>query len=92
MMDQYVTKPATIQKIGSKTYVKITLKNASWWKSFKVKQGSKYVNAKVVSKGKSTRTVMFPVKSLKKATYVKLHVVIPSMKYNNKYTTKIVFK
>lgn len=91
-MDKYVTKPAKVQKIGSKTYVKITLKNSSWWKSFKVKQGSKYVNAKVVSKGKSTRTVMFPVSSLKKPVYVKTHIVIPSMKYDHNYTTKIVFK
>jgi len=92
MMDQYVKKPATISKVGSKTYVKMTLKNSSWWKSFQVKQGSKYVNAKVVSKTKNTRTVMFPVSSLKKASYAKVHVVIPSMKYNHKYTTKIVFK
>lgn len=93
-MDQYVKKPATIKKIGSKTYVKITLKNSSWWKTFKVKQGSKYVSAKVVSKGKNTRVVMFPVTSsgLKKGVYVKSHIVIKSMKYDNNYTTKIVFK
>lgn len=92
VMDQYVQKPATIQKVGSKTYVKMTLKNASWWKSFKVKQGSKYVSAKVVAKGKNTRTVQFPVSNIKKGAYVKVHVKIPSMKYNHHYTTKIVFK
>ncbi len=92
VMDQYVQKPATIQKVGSKTYVKMTLKNASWWKSFKVKQGSKYVSAKVVAKGKNTRIVQFPVSNIKKGAYVKVHVKIPSMKYDHHYTTKIVFK
>lgn len=93
-MEDYVKKPATIQKVGSKTYVKMTLKNASWWKSFKVKQGSKYVSAKVVSTKNNTRVVMFPVTAsqLKNGVYVKTHIVIKSMKYDNKYTTKVVFK
>lgn len=93
-MDQYVKKPATIQKINGKTYVKMTLKKSSWWKTFKVKQGNKYVSAKVVSKGNNTRVVRFPVTSsmLKNGVSVKAHVVIKSMNYNNNYTTKIVFK
>lgn len=91
VMDKYVKKPAKIQKIGKTTYATVTLKNPTWWKSFKVKHGGKYVNAKVISKTKTTRTVRFPVSSFK-GVYVKTHIVVPGMKYNNKYTTKIVFK
>lgn len=93
-MNDYVQKPAKIQKIKGKTYVSMTLKNPTWWKYFKVKQGNKYVSAKVIKKGKKTSVVRFPVTSsgLKNGVYVKTHIVVKSIDYNNKYTSKIVFK
>ncbi|WP_239724099.1 NEAT domain-containing protein [Mammaliicoccus sp. R-M62] len=92
-MDQYMVKPAQVLHENGKTYLQLTLKNASYWKSFDLYDGNKKLNVQTVSEDKSTDTkvIKFEAKPGTKSLTSKVHIVVSAIGYDNKYTTEIKF-
>lgn len=92
-MDQYMEKPAQVLHENGKTYLQLTLKNASYWKSFDLYDGNKKLNVQTVSEEKSadTKVIKFEAKPGTKSLTSKVHIVVSAIGYDNKYTTEIKF-
>ena len=92
-MDQYMEKPAQVLHENGKTYLQLTLKNASYWKSFDLYDGNKKLNVQTVSEDKSadTKVIKFEAKPGTKSLTSKVHIVVSAIGYDNKYTTEIKF-
>lgn len=93
--NDYVTGPITVKKDSKgEFFATVNLKNAKWWKSFKTTYNGKSTNVKTVSqdKKKDTKVMTFQIADPSKNKYIKsnVHIVIPSLNYNNKYV--IYFK
>lgn len=90
--DAYVTKPMTITKMSDgKYYAKMTIKNASWWKSFKTDVNGKMTTVKTIAtnKTKNTKTVQFQISSPKKLVKSTIHIKATKPKYEGTYTNYI---
>ncbi|WP_323710934.1 NEAT domain-containing protein [Mammaliicoccus lentus] len=92
-MDQYMVKPARIVEKDGKSYVEITLKSASYWKSFDLYDNGKRINVETVSEDKSadTKVIRFVEPNNLKELTSKVHIIVPAINYDNHYTTRIVF-
>lgn len=92
-MDQYMEKPAQVLHENGKTYLQLTLKNASYWKSFDLYDGNKKLNVQTVSEDKSAdiKVIKFEAKPGTKSLTSKVHIVVSAIGYDNKYTTEIKF-
>ena len=92
-MDQYMVKPARIVEKDGKRYVEITLKSASYWKSFDLYDNGKRINVETVSEDKSadTKVIRFVEPNNLKELTSKVHIIVPAINYDNHYTTRIVF-
>lgn len=92
-MDQYMVKPARIVEENGKQYVEITLKSASYWKSFELFDHDKKLNVTTVSEDQSADTKIIRFEKTKdlKVLTSKVHIVVPAINYDNHYTTRIEF-
>lgn len=92
-MDQYMVKPARIVEENGKQYVEITLKSASYWKSFELFDHDKKLNVTTVSEDQSadTKIIRFEKPKDLKVLTSKVHIVVPAINYDNHYTTRIEF-
>ncbi|MFV5938170.1 NEAT domain-containing protein [Mammaliicoccus sciuri] len=92
-MDQYMVKPARIVEENGKQYVEITLKSASYWKSFELFDHDKKLNVTTVSEDQSadTKIIRFEKPKDLKVLTSKVHIVLPAINYDNHYTTRIEF-
>src|SRR5699024_1430571 len=93
-MDQYMEKPAKVSFENGETYVEMTLKSASYWKSFELLDGADPIDVQTVSEDKDsdTKVIKFKVKLGTKKLTSKVHIVVPAVNYDNKYTTYVNFK
>ena len=92
VMDGYMKHPAQVYKQNGKTFVEFTVKNPEWWKSFQLFDGNKELMVTTVSENKDQRVVRVEVKPGTKRLTSKVHIVVPEIKYDNRYTTEIVFE
>ncbi|MGG6840871.1 UNVERIFIED_CONTAM: NEAT domain-containing protein [Mammaliicoccus sciuri] len=92
-MDQYMVKPARIVEENGKQYVELTLKSASYWKSFELFDHDKKLNVTTVSENQSadTKIIRFEKPKDLKVLTSKVHIVVPAINYDNHYTTRIEF-
>ncbi|MCJ0923521.1 NEAT domain-containing protein [Mammaliicoccus sciuri] len=92
-MDQYMVKPAHIVEENGKQYVELTLKSASYWKSFELFDHDKKLNVTTVSEDQSadTKIIRFEKPKDLKVLTSKVHIVVPAINYDNHYTTRIEF-
>ncbi|MCJ0966335.1 NEAT domain-containing protein [Mammaliicoccus sciuri] len=92
-MDQYMVKPARIVEENGKQYVELTLKSASYWKSFELFDHDKKLNVTTVSEDQSadTKIIRFEKPKDLKVLTSKVHIVVPAINYDNHYTTRIEF-
>ncbi|PTJ73991.1 NEAT domain-containing protein [Mammaliicoccus sciuri] len=92
-MDQYMVKPARIVEENGKQYVELTLKSASYWKSFELFDHDKKLNVTIVSEDQSadTKIIRFEKPKDLKVLTSKVHIVVPAINYDNHYTTRIEF-
>ncbi|WP_206165302.1 NEAT domain-containing protein [Mammaliicoccus sciuri] len=92
-MDQYMVKPARIVEENGKQYVELTLKSASYWKSFELFDHDKKLNVTTVSEDQSadTKIIRFEKPKYLKVLTSKVHIVVPAINYDNHYTTRIEF-
>ncbi|WP_323708289.1 NEAT domain-containing protein [Mammaliicoccus sciuri] len=92
-MDQYMVKPARIVEENGKQYVELTLKSASYWKSFELFDHDKKLNVTTVSEDQSadTKIIRFEKPKYLKELTSKVHIVVPAINYDNHYTTRIEF-
>lgn len=91
--NDYFKKPATLTVKNGKMKVKIQVKNSSWIKTLKTKEGKTYKNTTVVSKNKklNTRYVQFNATSISKPIFSKMEIDIADMNYKHEYTVRFVF-
>ncbi|MEB8092347.1 NEAT domain-containing protein [Mammaliicoccus lentus] len=93
-MDQYMEKPAKVSFENGETYVEMTLKSASYWKSFELLDGADPIDVQTVIEDKDSdiKVIKFKVKPGTKKLTSKVHIVVPAVNYDNKYTTYVNFK
>ncbi len=87
MTNDYLVSPAKLIVKDGKNTVQLTLKNSSWWKSFSVSSGG----ISVISDSNDTRVVQFNVQDLNQLLSGNIHVVVPDIDYDNKYTVRFKF-
>ena len=88
-----MVKPARIVEENGKQYVELTLKSASYWKSFELFDHDKKLNVTTVSEDQSadTKIIRFEKPKYLKVLTSKVHIVVPAINYDNHYTTRIEF-
>ncbi|RIN40517.1 YSIRK-type signal peptide-containing protein [Staphylococcus simulans] len=91
VMDDYMDHPAKVVKENGKTFVQFTIKNPDWWQSFELFDGAQQLKQHEVSKTADQKVINFEVKPGTKMLTSKVHIVVPGINYNNKYTTQIAF-
>ncbi|WP_412519988.1 NEAT domain-containing protein [Staphylococcus simulans] len=91
VMDDYMEHPAKVVKENGKTFVQFTIKNPDWWQSFELYDGENQLKQHEVSKSADQKVINFEVEPGTKMLTSKVHIVVPGIKYNNKYTTQIAF-
>ncbi|RIN98532.1 NEAT domain-containing protein [Mammaliicoccus sciuri] len=93
-MDQYMVKPAKVYFENGETYVEMTLKSASYWKSFELYDESGAIAIQTVKEDHQadTKIIKFKVKPGSQSLTSKVHIVVPAINYDNKYTTHVNFK
>lgn len=92
VMDDYMDHPAKVVKENGKTFVQFTIKNPDWWQSFELFDGTQQLKQHEVSKTADQKIINFEVKPGTKMLTSKVHIVVPGINYNNKYTTQIEFE
>src|SRR5699024_10704052 len=83
--------PAKVVKENGKTFVQFTIKNPDWWQSFELFDGAQQLKQHEVSKTADQKVINFEVKPGTKMVTSKVHIAVPDINYNNKYTTQIAF-
>ncbi|MFU1790187.1 NEAT domain-containing protein [Mammaliicoccus sciuri] len=93
-MDQYMVKPAKVYFENGETYVEMTLKSAYYWKSFELYDESGAIAIQTVKEDDQadTKIIKFKVKPGCQSLTSKVHIVVPAINYDNKYTTHVNFK
>src|SRR5699024_8496880 len=91
VMDDYIEHPSKVKHENDKSYVQFTLKNPSWWKMFELYDGTNKLNIETLSEDKDKRTVQAEVNPGVKELISKVHIVVPFINYDNKYTTRLFF-
>src|SRR5699024_3556022 len=91
VMDDYMDHPAKVVKENGKTFVQFTIKNPDWWQSFELFDGAQQLKQHEVAKTADQKVINFEVKPGTKMLTSKVHIVVPGINYNNKYTTQIAF-
>lgn len=91
-MNDYVDHPGFLVNIDGKTYFDITILNRKWWQSFHFYQKNKELKITTTDedKDKDTITIRMPINDIKEEIKSRIHINIPSLKYDHHYVTYIV--
>lgn len=93
-MDQYVVKPVEYKFENGETYIYMTLKSASYWKSFEMYEGNRQIEILNVHEdsNQDIKQVKFKVTPGVDKLTSKVHIVVPAINYDNHYTTQFNFE
>ncbi|WP_411345210.1 NEAT domain-containing protein [Paenibacillus sp. WLX1005] len=97
MMDSYMQKPATlVTTADNKRYIQLGINSSSMVTELQTDVNGSYTNVGIIAKdtANDTRTVQFLADALTESNSklsAKVHVVIPSMNYDNWYTVQFQF-
>ncbi|MCC0908721.1 LPXTG-anchored heme-scavenging protein IsdA [Staphylococcus aureus] len=93
-MDDYMQHPGKVIK-QNKYYFQTVLNNASFWKEYKFYNANNQELATTVvndNKKADTRTINVAVEPGYKSLTTKVHIVVPQINYNHRYTTHLEFE
>ncbi|UTI87870.1 NEAT domain-containing protein [Mammaliicoccus sciuri] len=68
-----------------------TLLNPNWWKMFELYNGDEKLNMTTLEENDDKRVVKVEVPSGVSELTSKVHIVVPFINYDNKYTTRVIF-
>lgn len=91
VMDDYLEHPSKVSHENGKTYVNFTLLNPNWWKMFELYNGDEKLNMTTLEENDDKRVVKVEVPSGVSELTSKVHIVVPFIDYDNKYTTRVIF-
>ncbi|MCJ0911233.1 NEAT domain-containing protein [Mammaliicoccus sciuri] len=91
VMDDYLEHPSKVSHENGKTYVNFTLLNPNWWKMFELYNGDEKLNMTTLEENDDKRVVKVEVPSGVTELTSKVHIVVPFINYDNKYTTRVIF-
>ncbi|HCY1397436.1 TPA: LPXTG-anchored heme-scavenging protein IsdA [Staphylococcus aureus] len=94
-MDDYMQHPGKVIKQNNKYYFQAVLNNASFWKEYKFYNVNNQELATTVvndDKKADTRTINVAVEPGYKSLTTKVHIVVPQINYNHRYTTHLEFE
>ncbi|CAA3988056.1 iron-regulated heme-iron binding protein [Staphylococcus aureus] len=94
-MDDYMQHPGKVIKQNNKYYFQLVLNNASFWKEYKFYNANNQELATTVvndNKKADTRTINVAVEPGYKSLTTKVHIVVPQINYNHRYTTHLEFE
>ncbi|MBE2158028.1 NEAT domain-containing protein [Staphylococcus argenteus] len=94
-MDDYMQHPGKVIKQNNKYYFQAVLNNASFWKEYKFYNANNQELATTVvndDKKADTRTINVAVQPGYKSLTTKVHIVVPQINYNHRYTTHLEFE
>ncbi|MEB6248181.1 NEAT domain-containing protein [Mammaliicoccus sciuri] len=91
VMDDYLEHPSKVSHENGKTYVNFTLLNPNWWKMFELYNGDEKLNMTTLEENDDKRVVKVEVPSGVSELTSKVHIVVPFINYDNKYTTRVIF-
>ena len=94
-MDDYMQHPGKVIKQNNKYYFQAVLNNASFWKEYKFYNVNNQELATTVvndDKKADTRTINVAVATGYKSLTTKVHIVVPQINYNHRYTTHLEFE
>ncbi|MCJ0968774.1 NEAT domain-containing protein [Mammaliicoccus sciuri] len=90
VMDDYLEHPSKVSHENGKTYVNFTLLNPNWWKMFELYNGDEKLNMTTLEENDDKRVVKVEVPSGVSELTSKVHIVVPFINYDNKYTTRVI--
>ncbi|MBS3610712.1 LPXTG-anchored heme-scavenging protein IsdA, partial [Staphylococcus aureus] len=91
----YMQHPGKVIKQNNKYYFQAVLNNASFWKEYKFYNANNQELATTVvndDKKADTRTINVAVEPGYKSLTTKVHIVVPQINYNHRYTTHLEFE
>lgn len=94
-MDDYMQHPGKVIKQNNKYYFQTVLNNASFWKEYKFYNSNNQELATTVvndDKKADKRTINVAVEPGYKSLTTKVHIVVPQINYNHRYTTHLEFE
>ncbi|MCD8801816.1 NEAT domain-containing protein [Mammaliicoccus sciuri] len=91
VMDDYLEHPSKVSHENGKTYVNFTLLNPNWWKMFELYNGDEKLNMTTLEENGDKRVVKVEVPSGVSELTSKVHIVVPFINYDKKYTTRVIF-
>ncbi|WZC09312.1 NEAT domain-containing protein [Staphylococcus aureus] len=94
-MDDYMQHPGKVIKQNNKYYFQTVLNNASFWKEYKFYNANNQELATTVvndDKKADKRTINVAVEPGYKSLTTKVHIVVPQINYNHRYTTHLEFE
>ncbi|PTJ44161.1 YSIRK-type signal peptide-containing protein [Mammaliicoccus sciuri] len=91
VMDDYLEHPSKVSYENGKTYVNFTLLNPNWWKMFELYNGDEKLNMTTLEENDDKRVVKVEVPSGVSELTSKVHIFVPFINYDNKYTTRVIF-
>ncbi|WP_436868652.1 NEAT domain-containing protein [Mammaliicoccus sciuri] len=91
VMDNYLEHPSKVSHENGKTYVNFTLLSPDWWKMFELYNGDEKLNMTTLEENDDKRVVKVEVPSGVTELTSKVHIVVPFINYDNKYTTRVIF-
>ncbi|WP_158259763.1 NEAT domain-containing protein [Mammaliicoccus sciuri] len=91
VMDDYLEHPSKVSHENGKTYVNFTLLNPNWWKMFELYNVDEKLNMTTLEENDDKRVVKVEVPSGVSELTSKVHIVVPFINYDNKYTTRVIF-
>ncbi|MCJ1761655.1 NEAT domain-containing protein [Mammaliicoccus sciuri] len=91
VMDDYLEHPSKVSHENGKTYVNFTLLNPNWWKIFELYNGDEKLNMTTLEENDDKRVVKVEVPSGVSELTSNVHIVVPFINYDNKYTTRVIF-
>ncbi|WP_028590305.1 NEAT domain-containing protein [Paenibacillus massiliensis] len=92
-MSTYLVSPATLNIMGNRKTISITVKESNYILGMQVNNGSGYEEVTTVSSdsGQNTRVISFDVNDLNQPVWSKVQVDIPEINYSGDYDVLLVF-
>ena len=89
VMDGYMDHPAQLILKNGKWHLQFKLQHPNWWKSFELFDNGRKLTTRVVNETAEEREVEVEIAQGTKQLTSKVHIVVPDIQYNNRYTTQI---
>lgn len=91
--NDYWDKPAKLFVKNGTMTVQLQLNHSSWIVEYKSLYQGSFVDVEVISENNSadTRVVQFKASDLSTPIESKIHVIVPDIDYDNKYTVRLAF-